>query len=653
MSYGRATSSYGAPEMAGIVGLFATRPLAYPERAAVRRAARSLDFSGVSLQDIREHERLLVARVHHAHPPARPLATSPRGLSVIFDGTPRMPDAGGADALHAWLTHLDDEGLDAFRRLDGSFAAVVHDPRAGRVILVADRFNSRPLYYRSDASVLAFASQASLLLGLPGPAPRLDPLAVVQFFAFQAMLDERTFLDGVRALPPAGLLDFPDGPSPPLRYWWWRPPVDDGHSAATHAERLTEPMVGATRRLIGDGRGLALLLSGGLDSRAVVACAPQPLAAVTLADFDNNEVGLARAIARSRGFPFTFVRRHPHHYVALIDRAVAMGDGAHRYDHAHFAFLRGVLPPEISALALAYGFDRYLKGNSLPRQRRRFRGRAADRVLLPLPADLELGKLARVLLTRHTHFLWGTAPLTDVFRPPYRDHLEAMLLETLEGLLRPHWDHCPDATARFEVGSAHMLLGRHTAFLSVLSIRHFFEDRVILTDNALFDAVMRTPPRLRVDGRAYRTAMARLAPDVWRIHDANTGSRPSTLALVAHLRERTRELGARWGFGEWRRPLPDPAFTQESWPNFPQLIRHREGLAKRIAGIVEDPDALPPDVFDSARINQLLQVHLSEKANHAALLLLLLTFGTWHRRHIAGRPVPRDADGPPPLEVMS
>jgi hypothetical protein len=642
--------------MAGVVGLFATRPLADAERSAVRGASRHLDFTGLSLRDVREEDRLVVARVHHAHTALAPVAISPRGLAVLFDGSPRMPDAGGPDALDAWLACLDREGPAAFLRLDGSFAAVVHDPRAARATLVADRFNSRPLYYRSGAGLLAFASQASLLLRLPGARPRLDPTAVIQFLTFQTVLDERTFLADVSALPPAAHLEFPGGPRPPRRYWWWRPGVDDGRSGEEYGERLVEPLLGATRRLVGDGQGLALLLSGGLDARAVVACAPRPLAAVTLADFENTEIGLARAIAGKRGFPFTFVRRRPEHHVELVDLSVALGDGAHRYDNAQFAYLRAVLPPGITALATGYGFDRYFKGNSLPRQPRRLRGWPLHRYeLLPLPAALSLPDLARTILARHTHFLWGHAPIAEILREPYRSRLEATLLETLEGILRLHWDHCPDAITRFEAPTFNMLMGRNHAYLNVLSIRHFFDDRLLMTDNALLDAAIAAPPRLRVNGVSYRAAMRRIAPDLWRIPDGNTGMPPDTSALVLHARDRVRELRRRLGGGNGMRPLPDPAFTERSWPNMTELLRHRPALAERLAKTIADPDALPPELFDSAAMTRLLEAHLAGRANHVWLLLLLLTFGTWHRRHLVERPSEaeeRHTLGPAPLEVM-
>ncbi len=54
-------------------------------------------------------------------------------------------------------------------------------------------------------------------------------------------------------------------------------------------------------------------------------------------------------------------------------------------------------------------------------------------------------------------------------------------------------------------------------------------------------------------------------------------------------------------------------------------------------------------------MTRLLEAHLSGEANHAWLLFLLLTFGTWHRRHLAGRGLEAEQDftvWPAPLELM-
>ena len=197
---------HGLAQLAGLIGLFATRPLADGERARVRDAARGLDFTGVSRRDVWENDCVIVVRVHHEHTAPPPVRTDPRDISVLFDGRPRLADGAGPGAVDAWLARHARDAEAALTGLDGSFSVVLHDARARRITIATDRFNSRPLYYHARPDVLVFASQAGRLLRFPFVRPRLDPMAVKEFLTFQTVLDERTFLADVRALPPGSLM---------------------------------------------------------------------------------------------------------------------------------------------------------------------------------------------------------------------------------------------------------------------------------------------------------------------------------------------------------------------------------------------------------------------------------------------------------------
>ena len=75
---------HGLAQLAGLIGLFATRPLAEAERARVRDAARGLDFTGVSRRDVWESDCVIVVRVHHEHTAPLPVRTDPGGVSVAL-----------------------------------------------------------------------------------------------------------------------------------------------------------------------------------------------------------------------------------------------------------------------------------------------------------------------------------------------------------------------------------------------------------------------------------------------------------------------------------------------------------------------------------------------------------------------------------------
>jgi asparagine synthase (glutamine-hydrolysing) len=630
--------------MAGIVGVFRYTPLKPEDREEIVGLARTLDHSRMGAIEIWNDEHLCIAQVRLAVGPAVGPAVHASSESVLFfhgrlgDGGKRS--AAAARCLEAWETG----GPAGLAGLNGQFNLVVHDGKARALFLANDRFGAHPLFYHATSERLVFASQVAGVLHRDVPR-RLDLSAVRQFFVFQTILGEGTFLDGVRALPPAGLLRYRASEVEVTRYWALRYLEDDGRSERHHAERLAAALDGAVRRGIGDGRGLGVLLSGGLDSRALVARPETPLHAVTLADWDNAEVHGARDIASRRGLPFTFVRRSPDHYVRLVDLGVALGDGAYRYDNAHFAGLRGRVPAHVQGLVSGYGFDLLLKGDAVPKRRLRIGDWPVNRhAMVEIPTPASVDDLVEVVLDTQRDCLWRHPGTAAMFLPDHRRGFVEDVRGAVANILRRGWDRAPGPLQRCELVRMDMLATRFNAYLNVLSIRHFFRDVTVAFDNEILDQHTAIPPRLRLDGRAYREALRLLAPDLYRLKDANSGARPGTHYLVTLLQERARHLGERLGFR--RRPTPpDPVMTQGSWPNMGELIRQRPALTARLRATLADPASLPDEVFDRRGLRGMLADHLERRQDATWPLLLLLTFGTWHRAVVAREPALTAADG--------
>jgi hypothetical protein len=84
---------------------------------------------------------------------------------------------------------------------------------------------------------------------------------------------------------------------------------------------------------------------------------------------------------------------------------------------------------------------------------------------------------------------------------------------------------------------------------------------------------------------------------------------------------------------------PPPGASPISWPRFDWLVRNNAELRRRVVETLADPLALPPDLFDLRQVDALLQEHLANRGQHRLVLFVLLTFGLWHRRHVAGAAV--------------
>ena len=624
--------------MAGIVGVLREGPVTAEDRSAVLAAARTLDYTGDGRIDLWVDGPLCVARVHLPFDrPVAPVAHAGRGTALLLHGCilgqPRGTEETSADGA---LALYEARGLTAFESLNGRFNLVVHDARERRLLVVNDRCASHPLFYRDGGRRLVFASQIRPVLALTDESPRLDLTSLRQFLVFQTLLTEGTFIEGVRTLPPGAALVSETGRTHVHRYWELRYIEDDGASEAEHAEGLATALRGAIRRGVDGANGTAVLLSGGLDSRALVAVT-RPSLAVTLGDWENAELQVARAIAHQQGLPQVFVRRARDFYADLVDLGPALGDGAYRFDNAHFAALRGALPAHVTDLMTGYGFDLLLKGETVPARRQHLGGWPLNRhVVRSLDAGMSREALTEIALETTGHSLWAHPATRRVLAPAARPAFDEDVRAVVGDLLDRARDHAPSPVQRCEYIRMSMMATRFPAFLNVLSIRHFYRDRAVALDNEIVDQHLRIPPRLRLDARVYKRALGRLDPRMLRIRDANTGFPPDTHFLVEHVGRRARRVLGRLGLRPEPAP-PDPAFTQGSWPSMGELIRRRPALGERLTRAFADDGALPATLFDVPAVQALLADHQARRVDATWPLLVLATVATWLRATLSRR----------------
>jgi len=172
--------------------------------------------------------------------------------------------------LHLW----EDEGEACLQRLVGMFAFAIWDASSRTLLLARDRLGKKPLYYTEPASgVLVFGSEVKAILQHPGVRRDPDPQAIDLFLTLQYVPSPRTAFAGIQALPPATWLRWHDGEAESRRYWH----LDFNAKLALDESELVERL----RGLLADAVDIRLesevplgaLLSGGIDSSAVVAMA--------------------------------------------------------------------------------------------------------------------------------------------------------------------------------------------------------------------------------------------------------------------------------------------------------------------------------------------------------------------------------------------
>ena len=172
------------------------------------------------------------------------------------------------------LTAWAEWGQACLPRLEGMFAFVVHDRRAGRLTCVRDAFGIKPFFYEQGDGGMIFASEQPALLSLRSTRARPDLQRGYDYLVHgQYDNKEHTFIEGVRQLLPGMLLEVEIASKRPAEpVTWWRPSISEASSLSFDdaADAVRERFLHNIRLHLRSDVPLGSALSGGIDSSAVV-----------------------------------------------------------------------------------------------------------------------------------------------------------------------------------------------------------------------------------------------------------------------------------------------------------------------------------------------------------------------------------------------
>ncbi len=273
--------------MCGICGIVSANGPADPERLA-RMSSKLVHRGPDSNGTFVEGPAALAARrlaIIDLATGDQPIANEDESVHVVQNGelyNYRELRAELERAGHRFRTHGDTEVLvhlyeqegPAFaRRLRGMFAVALWDSKLRRLVLARDRFGIKPLYYRTEAAGLEFASELRSL-----PRGEVDLDALEAFLTFNSIPAPLTIFREARKLPPGHVLVWEDGAARIERYARPSPVSVDELREDDEAELIEELRArlrdSVRAHLIADVP-VGVLLSGGIDSAALAALAAE------------------------------------------------------------------------------------------------------------------------------------------------------------------------------------------------------------------------------------------------------------------------------------------------------------------------------------------------------------------------------------------
>ncbi len=153
----------------------------------------------------------------------------------------------------------------------GVFSVAHYDRGSRRLVIATDKLGIRPLYVWTDGDTVVFSSTIRLLEACPQLAKTIDVRGLAERVAFGFSFGARTGYENISLLEPGEVMEFTAEGVTRAEYWRWQDIPRSGSDLATLSTAAYEAFMDAVRVRQRSDRATTAFLSGGLDSRVVVA----------------------------------------------------------------------------------------------------------------------------------------------------------------------------------------------------------------------------------------------------------------------------------------------------------------------------------------------------------------------------------------------
>ena len=177
----------------------------------------------------------------------------------------------------SYLIHLyEEKGEEFFQILNGWFNGIILDLNNSKAILFNDRYGVRRIYFNENEQSFIFSSEAkSLLIAFP-ELREIDPQGIGEYLTYDCVLENRTYFSKIFLLPPASKWSFKNGSIQKERYFNL---ASLENQISLTKENFFEELGDTFRRILPryfSGGKIGMSLTGGLDTRSILACMDLP-----------------------------------------------------------------------------------------------------------------------------------------------------------------------------------------------------------------------------------------------------------------------------------------------------------------------------------------------------------------------------------------
>ncbi len=613
--------------MAGLVAMFSPDGLdvslsdltkRFPSHAAKRDEWRDACFAAV--------------RLHHGkvNPAPQPLWDETGNVCVFMDGHLYEEDEGGhhqnpeGSPSAAACLRAYQAGPDALAALNGNFALIIYDKKRRSVTLVSDQLNTRPLYYFQAGREIVVSSHIAALTGHPRCPKILNRQALHELIVYRQVLGQSTIYHGIERLEPASIVTFDGQLSTPHPYWTpeFRAPTFSRREAPIV---MADGFRKAAQRRVSRNLRHGVLLSGGLDSRAILASSEKPLDCFTVGSSENQQVQTARKVAELRGAPHHFLPVDPDGFWTHFEESVRLTGGMYGCQQAHFSPVLDAVKSVCDVVFIGNNMDAYFRGNFLPARKLTIAGSSQR---LPILIDDHQTDEVTALFRAQKQAFPRTLAMRVLTNEAAGEH-ESRITDSVRELIRNYDRGMDDSPLRVCDFVLLRYLAQRFTFPNILCIRSRMDDEVLVWDRDLVELYLQMPLKWRHPDAVFRAALGRLSLPLAKVPYADTG-----LPATAHPYAETASVMINRSLRYLRKKTGTlrPDTDREPWLDFDNMLRRVAPLRERVAALSKSDALAACGLFDPSGIEGVADDHLRGDKNLGRFLLILLTIDSWIRQ---------------------
>jgi Asparagine synthase len=416
---------------------------------------------------------------------------------------------------------------ELFGKLNGAFAIILAN--ASGFSIVTDPVNFIPVYVGKNNrdELVSFGTHPDLVSIISGDSLKLDVVSAAEFLNSGNSTFPNTMHTNVKEMKPGRVhnIKFSANNKVAIKnFLYWSPPkeITEGYDEKELAEELRNAIIRAVRDRC-NGKKTAILLSGGLDSRAIMAVVPEDINCIglTFCNELNREARTARKVAQCYGRDWVMLTRKREFLGNRLVSIVKFAGCEFEWLNAHTAgFVNEISQHGIGSLLSGIMFDSYFKGYCVPEfvEIRRMWG------LLP-------GKYVKRPFDYSNN-------LTEFWKCNLRGHLIDDIYNRRKQYIKKEMDASRSSVEYLM--SCVFSQGDATAYW--VADRRVLPIRLVAADKGLLDFAFKCPVEAKLGGRIFLQAAINIYGAGAKIPNANNGVRPFSSHLSRLLQRAVRKL---------------------------------------------------------------------------------------------------------------